>query len=126
MEDNHESYQQEVYRKGLHYETPALTFDYTQWESLAKSKLSADSFGYVAGSAGMGLTCQNNLAAFRNWGLLPSRLVEDDTPDLSVPLFGHKYQFPIAFAPVGVLEIFHPDKEFAVARAAQKQHILSF
>ena len=38
--------------------------------------------------------------------------------DLSVTLFGHKYDSPVLIAPVGVQSIFHADKETGVAEVA--------
>lgn len=118
------SYQTEIYTKGLKYERPPLTFDPTQWESLAKERLSASAFGYIYGSAGTRQTSDNNLAAFKKWGLVPNRLVDSEFPDLSVEVFGQRYAYPIAVAPVGVQRIFHRDGESATARAAGEEGVL--
>ncbi|RDW74775.1 alpha-hydroxy acid dehydrogenase [Coleophoma cylindrospora] len=116
-------YQAEIYQKGLRYERPPITFDSTKWEALAKERLSAEAFGYVYGSAGKRETSDNNLAAFKKWALIPNRLVDSEFPDLSIEIFGQKYPYPIAIAPVGVQRVFHNDAEGATARAAAHEHV---
>lgn len=116
-------YQSEVYQKGLTYEKPPITFDGTKWEALAKETLSANAFGYVYGSAGKRETSDNNLAAFKKWALIPNRLLDADFPDLSIQIFGQKYPYPIAIAPVGVQRVFHNDAESATARAGAHEHV---
>ena len=114
------TYEQEVYAAGLHSDRPNITFDSTAWESLAQARLSAESWGYLGGNAGTGQTCAKNLAAFKKWGIVPSRLVPADFPNLKteLPKIGQQIPYPIACAPVGVLKIFHRDGEVAVAKAA--------
>ncbi|GKZ89588.1 hypothetical protein CBS63078_263 [Aspergillus niger] len=113
------TYQSEVYTHGLRDQKPAITFIPSEWENLARARLSANSFSYVHGSAGTGETDRKNRSAFQSWSVIPSRLVPSaDFPDLSTTLFGKKYSSPIAIAPVGVQTIFHPEGERAVARAA--------
>ncbi|PYH77037.1 putative FMN dependent dehydrogenase [Aspergillus uvarum CBS 121591] len=117
------TYENAIYSAGLGDERPRFPPHPHDWEPTAKSRLSADSFGYVHGSAGTGQTDENNRAAFRRWNLLPSRLVPSDYPDLKVNLFGEEYPYPIAVAPVGVQKIFHRDGEAAVARAAAEDNV---
>jgi isopentenyl diphosphate isomerase/L-lactate dehydrogenase-like FMN-dependent dehydrogenase len=53
--------------------------------------------------------------------MMLSRKDKDGNPlfsDTSTTVLGHKLDFPIAVAPVGVLKIFNPEGEPAVARAA--------
>jgi len=116
-------FQSEVYQRGLKHEKPPLTFDSTQWATLAREKLDDDAWGYVHGSAGARETDDNNLAAFRKFALIPNRLVPANFPDLSVRLFGKEYAYPIAIAPVGVQKIFHKDGELAVAAAGFAEHV---
>lgn len=113
------AYQSEVYAHGLRDQKPAITFIPSEWENLARGRLSANSFSYVHGSAGTGETDRKNRSAFQSWSVIPSRLVPSAKfPDLSTTLFGKTYSSPIAIAPVGVQTIFHPEGERAVARAA--------
>ncbi|KAI9706183.1 MAG: hypothetical protein M1820_004944 [Bogoriella megaspora] len=113
-------YEQEVYQKGLRHERPPLTFDPTQWETLARQRLSADSWGYVGGSAGTRETHNKNLLAFQKWSIIPRRLIPSGFPDLKTRTFGDEYAYPIALAPIGVQKIFNPEGEVAAARAAAK------
>jgi isopentenyl diphosphate isomerase/L-lactate dehydrogenase-like FMN-dependent dehydrogenase len=117
------TYENCIYAAGLNNERSQISFDPTKWESHAKERLSADSFGYVWGSAGIRQTDDNNREAFKKWGILPSRLVEADFPNLKTTLFGEEYDYPIAIAPVGVQTIFHPDGEVATAKAADAENV---
>lgn len=117
------TYENEVYQAGLKGQKPSVTFNCLEWESLAKDCLSADSYGYVWGSAGTRDTDTNNKKAFKKWGIVPSRLVKSGFPDLKTSLFGETYDYPIAIAPVGVQRIFHRDGEIATAKAAQQEHV---
>ncbi|KAI9368965.1 FMN-dependent dehydrogenase [Aspergillus egyptiacus] len=114
-------YISETFAAGLHDQKPPITFHPLEWESLAKQRLSANSFGYLWGSAGTRETDDRNRAAFKKWAILPSRLVGSDSlPNLKTTLFGDTYDSPIALAPVGVQNIFHPEGEIAAAAAAEE------
>ncbi|BCR90649.1 lactate 2-monooxygenase [Aspergillus chevalieri] len=117
------SYEVDVYQEGLRDKRPAITFNAFEWEKLAKERLSAESFGYVWGSAGSRETDDNNRAAFKKWGIVPSRLVKSDFPSLKTTLFGDEYNYPMAIAPVGVQQIFHREGEIATASAAQQENV---
>jgi lactate 2-monooxygenase len=117
-------YEMQTYTRGLDFERPPITFEASRWEELACSRMSADSKGYVYGSAGVRETTNKNRAAFRKWSIVPKRLVKyDGFPSLKKEILGEALQFPIAVAPVGVLKIFNPDGEQAVARAAAKEAV---
>ncbi|KAF2134296.1 putative FMN dependent dehydrogenase [Dothidotthia symphoricarpi CBS 119687] len=117
-------YEMEVYDRGLDFDRPPLTFQASKWEELACDRLSADAKGYVYGSAGVRETTNKNREAFKKWSIVPRRMVKTEKfPDLSTTVLGEKLQFPIAMAPVGVLKIFNPDGEVAVAKAAAKEAI---
>ncbi|KAI1120830.1 putative FMN dependent dehydrogenase [Nemania abortiva] len=117
-------YESSIYQKGLRYQRPPFTFKPLEWEALAAERMSADSRGYVMGSAGTGETADKNRAAFAKWSIIPRRLVKTTSlPDLSVGALGQKLPFPIACAPVGVQRIFNQDGEMAAAAAAAKQNV---
>jgi lactate 2-monooxygenase len=119
-------YESSIYSAGLHSHRPPFTFQSNEWEQLAIARLSASSKGYVYGNAGAGSTHEKNIAAFKKYGIVPSRLVPSRKDsegnnlfsDCSTSLLGQKLDFPIVLAPVGVLRIFHPEGEIAVAKAA--------
>ncbi|KAL4994234.1 FMN-dependent dehydrogenase [Aspergillus recurvatus] len=117
------TYSTETFAAGLHDTKPPITFNPLAWESLAKERLSADSFGYVWGSAGTRQTDGNNRAAFKKWDIVPSRLVKADFTNLKTTLFGDEYDYPLALAPVGVQTIFHPEGEKAAAKAAAEEGV---
>ncbi|KAL5048109.1 hypothetical protein BDW71DRAFT_206050 [Aspergillus fruticulosus] len=118
------TYASETFTAGLQDQTPRITFQPLEWESLAKERLPATSFGYAWGSAGTRETDDRNRAAFKKWAILPSRLVPSDSlPDLRTTLFGHTYKYPLALAPVGVQSIFHPQGETAAATAAARESV---
>ncbi|KAF7537434.1 hypothetical protein G7054_g3723 [Neopestalotiopsis clavispora] len=109
-------YENTIYQKGLRYERPPFTFKPLDWERLAEERMSAESKGYVVGSAGTGETARKNREAFGRWSIVPRRLVKTaGFPDLSVEVLGKRQPFPIACAPVGVQRIFNPDGEVAAA-----------
>ncbi|KAJ9609719.1 hypothetical protein H2200_006047 [Cladophialophora chaetospira] len=115
--NNYSSYQREIYsslRKPIFSTKPA------EWEALARSKVPATNFGYVYGSASAGSTNAANIAAFDRYRIRPHMLVNATRRDLSVELFGKKYNSPLLIAPVGVQKIMHEDAEEATARAAEK------
>ncbi|KAI0515465.1 putative FMN dependent dehydrogenase [Xylaria bambusicola] len=117
-------YESSIYQKGLSYQRPPFTFKPLEWERLAEERMSADSKGYVVGSAGTGETANKNRAAFEKWSIIPRRLVKTERfPELSTKVLGRELSCPIACAPVGVQRIFNPDGEMAAAAAAAKQNV---
>jgi lactate 2-monooxygenase len=115
-----------VYEGGLKSHKPPFTFHSGDWERQALPILFESARGYVAGNAGAGSTYAKNIAAFDKYSIVPRRLRpslrdKDGNPlysDPSTTVLGHKLDFPLALAPVGVLKIFNHQGEPAVARAA--------
>ncbi|KAK5627385.1 hypothetical protein RRF57_003100 [Xylaria bambusicola] len=117
-------YESSIYQKGLSYQKPPFTFKSLEWERLASERMSADSKGYVVGSAGTGENANKNRAAFEKWSIISRRLVKTERlSELSTGVLGHKLTCPIACAPVGVQRIFNPDGEPAAAAAAAKENV---
>ena len=115
--NNYSAYQREIYtslRKPIFSTKPA------EWEALARAKVPAANFGYVYGSASSGSTYAANISAFDRYRLRPHMLVNATRRDLSVELFGTKYNSPLLVAPVGVQKIMHQDAEEATAKACEK------
>ncbi len=109
--------------RGLGGQRPRVPTAPVPLEAAAERHMRPDAFAYVAGSAGAERTAQANLSAFERVHLLPRRLVGRESRDLSVTLFGETYPAPLLLAPVGVLELAHPDADLAVARAAHHEGI---
>ncbi|QLL34156.1 hypothetical protein HG536_0G00120 [Torulaspora globosa] len=117
-------YMATVYGRGLNYERPPFTFQSNEWEALARNRMSQEALGYVCGNASTGETYQKNREAFKKWSIVPRRLVKTTSyPSLKINLFGREIPSPIATAPVGVLRIFNPDGEIAVAKAAARERV---
>jgi isopentenyl diphosphate isomerase/L-lactate dehydrogenase-like FMN-dependent dehydrogenase len=65
------------------------------------------------------VTLRANREGFLKFQLRPRRLVDVSTIDMTVEIFGAKYDSPIVIAPTSSNRAFHPDGEVAVAKAAQ-------
>jgi hypothetical protein len=97
------AYEQSIYTKGLHYIRPQISLKSTGWQPQAEARLSAESKGYLIGNAGTGETTDKNLRAFRQWSLVPRRLVKvEGLPDSKTRVLGMEVEWPVAMAPVGV------------------------
>jgi lactate 2-monooxygenase len=97
------AYEQSIYTKGLHYIRPQISLKSTEWQSQAEARMSAESKGYLIGNAGTGETTDKNLREFRQWSIVPRRLVKvDGLPDLATKVLGKQLQYSMALAPVGV------------------------
>lgn len=59
-----------------------------------------------------------NTGGFNRWRIVPRMLRDVETRDCSTTLFGHTLPAPFFLAPIGVLEMAHPEADLAVARAA--------
>jgi lactate 2-monooxygenase len=113
--ENHKKYgafQIEIYKAGMFEgKLPPVTTNPIKLEQQAQAALKSTAFNYVAGGAGERSTGDANRLAFRQWKLIPRMLQPTTYRDVTVELFGQTYDSPILMAPVGVQEIFHPDKE---------------
>lgn len=109
--------QNEIYRRGLEGLTPELPLTFEGMEAAAREVMSPEAYSYVAGSAGRETTAEANLDAFRRWRIQPRMLREIAERDLTTELLGTTLAAPVLTAPVGALEIIHPDGERAVAGA---------
>jgi isopentenyl diphosphate isomerase/L-lactate dehydrogenase-like FMN-dependent dehydrogenase len=112
------NYQNEIYLNGMAGIVPEFPIDPAGLEAAARERLTAEAFGYVAGSAGTESTARANRDAFASRPIVPRFLRDVSVRDLSTTVLGTPFPAPIALAPVGVQGIVHPDAELAVARAA--------
>jgi len=78
-----------------------------------------EAFAYVAAGAGNERTLAANRSAFDRWRIVPRMLRDVERRDTSVELLGQRLPSPFLLAPVGVLELAHPEADCAVARAAR-------
>ena len=109
-----------IYRAGALGRRPAVPVLPRRLELAAQRAMSRRAWAYVAGSAGQQRTARANLAAFGRHRLVPRMLRDVASRDLGVDLFGRRLPAPVLLAPVGVLELVHPDGDSAVARAAAR------
>ena len=107
-----------IYLRGLAGQRPVVPTDPAALEQRAREVMSAEAFAYVAGGAGSEATMRANREAFDRHRLTPRVLRNVETRDLSTTLFGRALPAPVIVAPIGVLEMAHPDADLAVARAA--------
>jgi lactate 2-monooxygenase len=111
--------QAEIYARGVSAIRPAVPIDAAGLERKAKRHMRPDAFAYVAGGAGNERTMAANREAFDHWRIVPRMLRDVSERDTTVELLGQRLQTPFLLAPIGVLELAHPDADAAVARAAR-------
>ncbi|MET0788397.1 MAG: alpha-hydroxy-acid oxidizing protein [Cellulomonas sp.] len=111
--------QSRIYRAGVFGRRPVVPVEPARLAAAARRRLSPAAWAYLAGSAGQQQTARANLEAFARHRLVPRMLVDVETRDTSVELFGRRLPAPLLLAPIGVLEMAHPDADLAAARAAR-------
>jgi isopentenyl diphosphate isomerase/L-lactate dehydrogenase-like FMN-dependent dehydrogenase len=105
-------------------ETPSEALSVLEFEPLAQKILPPAHWGYLATGVDNDVTLRANREAFGKIQIRPRRLVDVSTVDLSIELFGTRWDTPIVLAPVGSQMAFHAEGEIAVARAAKaKGHL---
>jgi 4-hydroxymandelate oxidase len=90
----------------------------TDFEPLARARMSAMGWAYVTAGAGDELTLRWNEEAYRRIRLKPRVLVDVSHVDTRVTLFGQEHTFPILLAPTSSQKLTHPEGELATARGA--------
>ncbi len=109
--------QRTVYLDGAFGYRQAIPFVYAELERLARQKLSPEAWAYIAGSAGLEQTARSNESDFQYWKIVPRMLRNVEERDLSTQFFGHTLPAPFFLAPIGALEMAHPEADLAIARA---------
>lgn len=119
---NYGDYQFQIYGAGLKGVTPALPVDFATLVERARAAMPPQLRSYIEGGCGDEWTQDWNVAAFHHWGMIPRMLVDGESRDLSVELFGMRFPSPIFMAPIGVNGICtqdgHGDLHAARASAA--------
>jgi 4-hydroxymandelate oxidase len=90
------------------------------YEPVARAKLPADVYDYLAGGAGDEWTLAENVRAFERWVLRPRVLRGAGSPDGSTEVLGTRVGFPVLVAPWAYQGMAHPDGERATVRAAAR------
>jgi lactate 2-monooxygenase len=110
--------QKQIYLEGLRGIRPVLSTDASKLEETARAHMSQRAFAYIAGGSGSESTMRSNRDSLEAVRIVPRMLRNVEERDTSIELFGQKLSSPFILAPIGVLELVHPDADLAVARAA--------
>jgi 4-hydroxymandelate oxidase len=98
---------------------PTQALDVFDFEPVMKVNVPPAHFGYMATGVDDEVTLRANREGFLKFELRPRRLVDVSQIDMSVEIFGQKFDSPIVIAPTGSNRAFHADAEIAVAKAAR-------
>ncbi len=123
MTDRGRERQRSIFLRGIGGARPEVPVDAERLERAAKAAMSPEAWAYVAGGAGGESTVRANREAFERWRIVPRMLRDVSARDTSVTLFGARLPSPLLLAPVGVLEMAHPEADLAVARAAAAEGV---
>lgn len=110
--------QRAVYVSGAAGIRQTIPFDPALLEQRARAAMRPEAFAYIAGGAGQEDTMRYNTGDFNRWRIIPRMLRDVEKRDTSLTLFGRTLPAPFFLAPIGVLEMAHPEADLAVARAA--------
>jgi 4-hydroxymandelate oxidase len=104
--------------------TPGAVPNVSEFEELARNKLPAAHFGYIATGVDDDRTVRANHEAFNHIQLRPRRLVDVTHVETSVEIFGVTWPSPLFICPCGSQHAFHADGEMATARAGKTRKTL--
>src|SRR3974377_2288130 len=97
---------------------PKEAINVFDFEPVARMKVPPAHFGYMASGIDDEVTLRGNRESFLKFQYRPRRLNDVSKVDMTIELFGAKYDSPIFVCPTGGNKFFHPYGEVAVARAA--------
>src|SRR5450432_1781816 len=89
-----------------------------EFEALARAKLPAAHFGYLATGVDDDRTVFLNHDAYSHIEIRARRFADVSRLDTSRSIWGSQWQQPLYFSAVSSMRAFHPEAEVAVARAA--------
>jgi 4-hydroxymandelate oxidase len=104
--------------------SPDQAFDVMDFEPAARKALPPAHFGYLATGVDDDGTVRANREGYSRIQIRARRLIDVENLDMSVSLFGTKWNSPIVLSPVSAQKAFHPEGEIAVARAARAKGYL--
>jgi len=105
-------------------EQAAYALDVFDFESAAQKIVPPAHWGYLMSGVDGEATLRANREGYNRYQLKTRRFVDVSRMDMSVELFGIKYNSPVVLSPIGSSRAFHPDGELAAARAAQAKNTL--
>jgi 4-hydroxymandelate oxidase len=101
-------------------ETVQQALNVFDFEAVAKRTLPPAHWGYLATGVDDDATIKANREGFTKFALRARRMVDISKVDMSVSLFGAKFDSPIVLSPVSSQQAFHAEGEIGVAKAARK------
>ena len=99
--------------------SPKDAINVFDFESVARKNIPPAHFGYMASGIDDEVSLRANREGFQKVQLRPRRLVDVSKVDMSVEIFGQKYNSPIFLAPIGGHKAYHSEGEIATARGAK-------
>ena len=99
---------------------PSQAINVFDFEAAAFAKVPRAHFAYIAAGIDDEVTLRANRTSFQKFSLRPRRMRDVSRIDMSIKLFGSKWNTPIIIAPTGGNKAYDPEGEVAVARAARK------
>jgi 4-hydroxymandelate oxidase len=113
----------EAFQQGL-IEQAVDALDVFDFQTAAQKVVPPAHWGYLMTGVDGEETLKANREGFSRYQLRTKRFVDVSRLDMSVELFGIKFNSPIVLCPVGSQRAFHRDGEVGAARAAQaKGHL---
>lgn len=103
---------------------PSQALNVFDFELAAQKALPPAHYGYIKTGVDGDQTLRANETAIKQYQIRPRRLIDVSKTDLSVDLFGTKWNTPIVISPCGSQRAFHPEGEIAVARASASRKTL--
>ncbi len=94
------------------------------FEAVARNNLPPAHFGYMATGVDDDATLRANREGYSRLFVRPRRLVDVANIDMSVELFGERWETPSVISPAGSQRAFHLEGELAVANAARTRNHL--
>jgi (S)-2-hydroxy-acid oxidase len=94
------------------------------FEALARERLDAGAYDYIAGGSWDESTLRANRERFARWQLRPRVLSDTSRVDVSTTMLGTRVAMPVGLAPVAFPGLAHAEGELAVARAAAPAGVL--
>ncbi|MBI2886179.1 MAG: alpha-hydroxy-acid oxidizing protein [Chloroflexi bacterium] len=104
-----------------------MALDYVSNQEIvlaARKRLNQAAWDYLSGGSESETTMRRNRLAFDRLAFRPRVLVDVSHVDTATAILGHRLRIPVMFAPIGSLQLFHPEGGAASARAAGEYGIV--
>ncbi len=95
-------------------------YNIADFERLARKRLPAPLYHYIAGGADDERTVVANVDSFDRYRFAPEYLKDIRTIDMRRTVLGRELAWPLILAPTGMTRMFHKDGEVGVAREAAR------